>query len=62
MTCKGCGEDNKFIKAHVIPESFFRELKDGDKAPRIHSTEDGEYPKKHRCNGPSLLASLMMIR
>lgn len=46
MICKGCGEDKKLIKAHVIPESFFRGLKDGDKAPRIHSTEDGVHPKK----------------
>ena len=46
MICKGCGEDKRLIKAHVIPESFFRGLKDGDKAPRIHSTEDGVHPKK----------------
>ena len=46
MICKGCSEDKKLVKSHIIPESFFRGLKDGDKPPRIHFTEEGVYPKK----------------
>lgn len=33
MDCRGCGENKKFIKAHIIPESFFAGLKkDGESA------------------------------
>ncbi len=46
MSCRGCGEDKKLIKAHVIPESFFRGLRDGKRIPRIHSTTEGVHPKK----------------
>ena len=46
MTCRGCGREKKLIKAHIIPESFFRGLRDGQKAPKIYSTTEGIHPKK----------------
>jgi len=46
MKCRGCGEEKKLVKAHVIPESFFRGLRDGQKAPEIRSTTEGVHPKK----------------
>jgi hypothetical protein len=46
MICRGCGIEKKLIKAHIIPESFFRGLRDGQKAPKILSTTEGIHPKK----------------
>jgi hypothetical protein len=46
MSCKGCGQKSKLIKAHIIPEAFFTGLRDGEKAPRILSNTPGVYPKK----------------
>jgi hypothetical protein len=46
MVCKGCGEDKKLIRAHVIPESFFVGLRDGEKPTKIISSTPGVYPKK----------------
>tara|TARA_R110001599_G_scaffold350254_2_gene580030 strand:+ start:13222 stop:13941 length:720 start_codon:yes stop_codon:yes gene_type:complete len=44
--CKGCGKDEKLIKAHIIPESFFCGLRDGQKPPKMHFSDKGSYPKK----------------
>lgn len=46
MPCKGCGSNTKLIKAHIIPESFFTGLRDGEKAPKVISNTPGVYPKK----------------
>lgn len=46
MSCRGCGKETKLIKAHIIAESFFRGLRDGQKVPKIHSTTEGVHPKK----------------
>ncbi len=46
MSCKGCGEDKKLVRSHVIPEAFFRGLRDGNTAPRMLTNIEGKYPKK----------------
>ncbi len=46
MICRGCQKERKLIKAHIIPESFFRGLREGKLSPEIHSTAGGFYPKK----------------
>jgi hypothetical protein len=44
--CRFCGLDKKLIKAHVIPEAFFRRLRDGQDPPRMLTSKEGEYPKR----------------
>jgi hypothetical protein len=46
MKCKGCGESEKLIKAHIIPKSFFVSMKSSSKPLRIISNTLGAYPKK----------------
>jgi hypothetical protein len=46
MYCRGCGQNKKLIKAHIIPESFFRGLRNGKQIPKIHSTTEGVHPKR----------------
>ena len=43
--CRMCGMQRPLIKAHVIPEAFFRPLRDGEQAPKIFSAGK-EPPKK----------------
>ena len=44
--CKFCGQERKLIKAHVIPEAFFRDLDDGSGAPLLVSGTPGEFQKR----------------
>lgn len=46
MICKFCQQEKKLIKAHVIPESFFRRLRDGENPPRLLTAKEGIYPKR----------------
>ena len=46
MVCRFCGDNKKLIKAHVIPEAFFRRLRDGKYPPKLLSNKENEYPKK----------------
>ena len=46
MLCKGCGKDSRLIKAHAIPESFFKGMNTGGKPPQLMSDVSGVYPKK----------------
>lgn len=46
LQCRCCGVVEKLIKAHVIPEAFFREHRDGDEAPLIISGAKDAIPKK----------------
>ena len=47
MKCQYCGENKKLIKAHIIPESFFKPLRT-DKSDVLYLMNDllGEFPKK----------------
>ena len=44
MICKLCNRNRKLIKAHIIPEAFFRLLRKGQIPPRLYTA--GDYPKK----------------
>jgi hypothetical protein len=44
MKCKLCGLDNKLVKAHIIPEAFFRPLRSGKNAPLF--IRPGDYVKR----------------
>lgn len=46
MTCKLCNKDKTLIKAHAIPEAFFRQLRKGEIAPKILSNIPGVHAKK----------------
>lgn len=46
--CVGCGESRILVKSHVIPESFFRDLKRGSDYLHLLSSDKGDYPKKSR--------------
>ncbi len=44
MQCKLCQQEKKLIRAHIIPEAFFKPLQDGRLAPEM--LKQGEYPKR----------------
>lgn len=46
MTCCYCRQDKKLIKAHIIPEGFFRRLREGQNPLKMLTNIAGEYPKK----------------
>lgn len=46
MKCKGCNEEKKLVKAHIIPESFFSDLRDGDNPLALLTNTSGIYPKR----------------
>lgn len=45
IQCRYCRSKNNFIKAHAIPEAFFRELREGKKFPFLISGRLGEFSK-----------------
>jgi len=46
VKCKGCGQENKLIKAHAIPEAFFVGLRDGRKPPKLITDTAGIFPQR----------------
>jgi hypothetical protein len=46
MICKFCGNDRKLIKAHVIPEGFFRRFRSSPNSLRLITNEAGEHEKR----------------
>jgi hypothetical protein len=47
MNCRLCQKNDKLVKAHVIPEAFFRELREvGGETPIIISSGSQEFPKR----------------
>lgn len=46
MHCRLCLNAGKLVKAHAIPEAFFRELREDSKAPIIISGSPSAFPKK----------------
>ncbi|EPF7979348.1 hypothetical protein [Vibrio harveyi] len=46
MICKGCGQSKKLVKAHIIPESFFKAMKSGSSPLKILSNTKGVHSKK----------------
>ena len=46
MICKFCGKDRKLIKAHTIPEGFFRRFRSSSNSLRLITNRVGEHDKK----------------
>jgi hypothetical protein len=46
MVCRFCGVERALIKAHIVPEAFFRALHDGSGVPQLHTNTPGAYPKR----------------
>lgn len=46
--CRLCGASSGFVKSHIIPEAFFRVLRNGKEAPLIISGVAGQVPKTSR--------------
>ncbi|MEC4890412.1 MAG: hypothetical protein RI101_10165 [Nitrospira sp.] len=44
--CRLCLQDKNLIKAHIIPEGFFRLLRHENIAPVLHSNTPGSFPKR----------------
>jgi hypothetical protein len=44
--CRLCGHNEKLIKAHIIPEAFFREARGEDKSPGLLFDDPDIFPKK----------------
>ena len=46
MNCKGCNKKVKLVKAHIIPESFFRYLREDENTLKLVPTDKDHYVKK----------------
>lgn len=46
MECRLCKKEKKLIKAHTIPEAFFRLLRKGETPPKLMTNIAGIHPKK----------------
>ena len=46
MNCRYCGEDKKLIKAHIIPEAFFRRIRGKQNSLRLFTNKANEFSKK----------------
>lgn len=46
LKCRLCGKDGKLIKAHIIPEAFFRRARQDDKNPRLITDDPNTFPKR----------------
>lgn len=44
--CRLCGAHANFVKSHIIPEAFFRELRNEGQAPLLVADAKGHFPKK----------------
>lgn len=44
--CRICAVTSGFVKAHIIPEAFFRELREGEVAPLLLAGAKGHPPEK----------------
>ncbi len=46
LACRLCEIEQPLIKAHIIPEGFFRVLRDGPSPPEVHTNRHGAHPKR----------------
>ena len=46
MVCRLCDTDRPLIKAHVVPEGFFRVFRDGSAVPELFTNKRGAHPKR----------------
>lgn len=48
MVCKGCNQDKKLVKSHIIPASFFRDLMAGEDHLKLISAASDGLVKRSR--------------
>lgn len=46
MRCKLCNQERSLVRAHVIPEGFFRLLRNGNESPILLTNIEGEYQRR----------------
>mgnify|MGYP001571272806 FL=1 len=46
LLCRLCGNAGKFVKAHIIPEAFFRVLREGGATPLLVTGTPNQFPKR----------------
>ena len=46
QSCRFCNSRSSLIKAHIIPEAFFRRLRDHDRPPLLVSGRAGQMPRR----------------
>ena len=46
MKCRGCSQDKKLVKSHIIPESFFKGLRGEKETAKILANRKDFHPKK----------------
>ena len=46
MMCRFCETEQHLIRAHIVPEGFFRVLRDGSTVPELHTNTPGAHPKR----------------
>lgn len=46
MICRGCNKEKNLVKAHIIPESFFRDLRGDEATLHLVSNTEGVHTKK----------------
>lgn len=44
--CRLCSEDRNLVKAHIVPEAFFRVLRDPNEPLLLITNTPGHYPKR----------------
>ena len=44
--CRLCGNTGKFVKAHIIPEAFFRILRKDGSTPLLVTGTPNQFPKR----------------
>lgn len=44
--CRFCETEQHLIGAHIVPEGFFRVLRDGSTVPELHTNTPGAHPKR----------------
>ncbi len=46
QVCKLCGETKPLVKSHIIPEAFWREVRNNNEIPLLISSGQNQIPKK----------------
>ncbi len=64
MHCRLCSSPGKFAKSHIIPEAFWRELRDGKDMPLLISSAEGTFPQRAPIGvyDPSILCDQCEVR
>lgn len=44
--CRSCGKSSALVRAHVIPEAFFRQIRQDNEAPLLVTSVKGHFPRR----------------